>query len=375
MKNKNKRKKQARNLLTALFLLLIMVFVCGMTIYFYIKGNSEEKVISEPPTRTGLAVPSTIEKNPEYKEPVTEPPTEEEIIDLYPAWTENSKMLDVENDYDLGYAILMNADTNEIVAGYNESSPMFPASLTKIMALIVAVENIENISDKITITEDMVYPMAELDAVLAGFQPDETPTVEDALYGMVLCSGADATLAIAEYVSGSEEAFVKLMNEKAVELGLKRTHFTNVVGLHSKEHYSTAEDMAVIFNYALQNQTCKKIISTYEYIVPPTEQNPEGYNFTSNFFSRMYGDEIAGVSVLGGKTGFTDEAGNCIESYAEINGQTYILVLCKCRDKWTAVYDTLNIYSVYGAGGEKYYTYEKEEKTTETEEETLPSES
>ncbi|MBD5159091.1 MAG: D-alanyl-D-alanine carboxypeptidase [Ruminococcus sp.] len=373
MKNKNKRKKQARNLLTALFLLLIMVFVCGMTIYFYIKGNSEEKVISEPPTRTGLAVPSTIEKNPEYKEPVTEPPTEEEVIDLYPAWTENSKILDVENEYDLGYAILMNADTNEIVAGYNESSPMFPASLTKIMALVVAVENIENLSDKITITEDMVYPMAELDAVLAGFQPDETPAVEDALYGMVLCSGADAALAVAEYVSGSEEAFVKLMNEKAVELGLKRTHFTNVVGLHSKEHYSTAEDMAVIFNYALQNQTCKKIISTYEYIVPPTEQNPEGYNFTSNFFSRMYGDEIAGVSVLGGKTGFTDEAGNCIESYAEINGQTYILVLCKCRDKWTAIYDTLNIYSVYGAGGEKYYTYEKEEETTE--EETLPSES
>ena len=267
----------------------------------------------------------------------------------------------------------MNADTNEIVAGYNESSPMFPASLTKIMALIVAVENIQNMSDRITITADMVYPMAEQDAVLAGFQPEDTPTVEDALYGMVLCSGADATLAIAEYVSGSEEEFVKLMNKKAEEMGLKRTHFTNAVGLHNKGHYSTAEDMALILNYALQDKTCRKIISTYEYIVPPTEQNPEGYNFESTFFSRMYGDEVPDVLVMGGKTGFTDEAGNCIESYAEINGQTYILVLCKCRDRWTAVYDTLNIYSVYGAGGEKYYTYEKEEETTtESEDEMFP---
>ena len=371
MKNKGRKKKQARNLLMALVFLLIMVFICGVTIYFYVKGNSANKTIDEPPTRTGLPIQSTIQKNPEYIETTTEPTTEEEkfVIDIYPEWTENSKKLEVEEEYDLGYAVLMNADTNEIVAGYNESSPMFPASLTKIMALIVAVENIQNMSDRITITADMVYPMAEQDAVLAGFQPDDTPTVEDVLYGMVLCSGADATLAIAEYVSGSEEAFVKLMNDKAVEMGLKRTHFTNAVGLHDKSHYSTAEDMALILNYALQDKTCKKIISTYEYLVPPTEQNPEGYNFESTFFSRMYGDEVPDVSVMGGKTGFTDEAGNCIESYAEINGQTYILVLCKCRDRWTAVYDTLNIYSVYGAGGEKYYTYEREEETTETEEE------
>ncbi|MCM1314747.1 MAG: serine hydrolase [Muribaculaceae bacterium] len=371
MKNKSKKKKQARNLLTALVFLLIIVCICGTTTYFYIKGNSGEKIINEPPSRTGITIPAKTEKNIESVQPETESSVEE-IIDVYPEWTENSKKIDNENDYDLGYAILMNADTNEIVAGYNESSPMFPASLTKIMTLIVAVENIENMSDKVTITEDMVYPMAELDAVLAGFQPGETPTVEDVLYGMVLSSGADAALAIAEYVSGSEEDFVKLMNDKVTEIGLKRTHFTNVVGLHSKEHYSTAEDMALILDYAIQNETCRRIISTYEYIIAPTEQNPEGMTFTSNFFSRMYGDEISGVSIKGGKTGFTDEAGNCVESFAEINGQTYILVLCKCRDKWTAIYDTLNIYSVYGAGGEKYYTYEKEEETTETEEETFP---
>lgn len=360
MKKKRKNKKQVYYLQSALIILFVII-ICSTAMFFYLKKNTHEKILTEPPARTGAVIQTRTEKN--NIENVTEEFTEEvfDIINsVYPVKTDNSQQ--ISSEYDVGYALLMNADKNEVVAYYNENTPMFPASLTKIMTLIVAVENIEDLSDTVKITEDMVYPMVELEAVVAGFQPDETPTIEDALYGMILCSGADASLAVAEYVAGSETAFVELMNEKAVEIGLERTHFTNVVGLHSKEHYSTATDMALILKYAIQNETCRKIISAYEYKVPPTEQNPEGLTFTSNFFSRMYGDEMPDVTIQGGKTGFTDEAGNCIESFAEINGETYILVLCKCRDKWTAVYDTLNAYSVYGAGGEKYCTYE--EKTT-----------
>lgn len=356
---KKREKKQVYYLQLALIILLVII-ICAITMFFYLKEDTHETILTEPPARTDVVFQSTTEKNTEYIETITEEYIEETVNSIYPVKTDNSQQIDSE--YDVGYALLMNADTNEVVAYYNENTRMFPASLTKIMTLIVAVENIDNLSDTIKITEDMVYPMAELEAVLAGFQPDETPTVEDALYGMVLCSGADASLAVAEYVAGSEKAFVQLMNEKANEIGLENTHFTNVVGLHNKEHYSTATDMALILKYAIQNETCRKIISAYEYKVPPTEQNPEGLSFTSTFFSRMYGDEMPDVTIQGGKTGFTDEAGNCIESFAEINGETYILVLCKCRDKWTAVYDTLNAYSVYGAGGEKYHTYE--EKTT-----------
>ncbi len=320
--------------------------------------KSTENIVIETSVSTDTTVISqtkTTEKyttTTQYTEPVIEILSEPTTCSVYPERDDNAQRF--SNDYKFGYALLMNTDTKKVVAYRNANAKMFPASLTKIMSLIVAVENMENLSYTVTITEDMINPMIELDASRAGFLPDETPTLEDLLYGMVLMSGADATLAVAEYVAGSEMAFVQLMNEKAVELGLKSTHFTNAVGLHDNEHYSTATDMALILEYAIQNEICRKIISAYEYKVPPTEKNPEGLTFTSNFFSRMYGDEMPDVTIQGGKTGYTDKAGNCIESFAEINGETYILVMCKCTDKWSAVYDTLSIYSVYGTDGEKY---------------------
>lgn len=119
---------------------------------------------------------------------------------------------------------------------------------------------------------------------------------------MILTSGADAALAAAEYVAGSEEAFVRLMNEKAEEFGLEGTHFTNVVGLHDKEHYSTATDMALILKYAIQNETCRKIFLPMSTKSLP--QNTEGLTFYEQILSRMYGDEMPGVTIKGGKNRF-----------------------------------------------------------------------
>ena len=276
MKKKHKKKKQIYYFQTVLIILFIML-ICVTTTFFYVKLNTDEKVLTEPPSRTGIVLQAKKEKNQEYTENVTEEFTEETVNSVYPEKTDNSQQFDKE--YDAGYALLMNVDRNEVIAYYNENETMFPASLTKIMTLVVAVEHISNMSHTVKITEDMIYPMIELEAVLAGFQPDETPTIKDALYGMILCSGADASLAVAEYVAGSEEAFVRLMNEKAVEMGLEHTHFTNVVGLHDKEHYSTASDMALILKYAIQNKICRQIISAREYKVPPTEQNPDDGQF------------------------------------------------------------------------------------------------
>ncbi|MDE5582499.1 MAG: serine hydrolase [Ruminococcus sp.] len=303
-------------------------------------GTSE---VSGTSTQTTTSLSTTAE---------TTTTTATSITVVRPVKTEDSQRF--PNEYDADFAVLINADRNEVVAYKNANSKMYPASLTKIMTLIIAVENIEDLNDRVKITDDMVFPMIELDASRAGFLPDETPKLRDVLYGLVLCSGADSAMAVSEYVAGSEEAFVEMMNAKAEELGLDGTHFANAVGLHDKENYSTVTDMALILEYAIQNDICRKIISAYEYKVPPTEQNPEGLTFTSNFFSRMYGDEMPDVTIKGGKTGYTDKSGNCIESYAEINGETYILVLCKCSNKWNAIYDTLSLYSVYGAGGEKY---------------------
>ncbi|MBR1822868.1 MAG: D-alanyl-D-alanine carboxypeptidase [Ruminococcus sp.] len=271
---------------------------------------------------------------------------------VFPAKTNDTVVFGKE--YDASNAILINVDRNEIVACKDERYRMYPASLTKVMTLIVAVENIEDLRDTVRITDKMVTPYIEQDASRAGFLPGETPSIKDLLYGMILNSGADAAAAVAKYVAGSEEKFVRLMNDKAEEMGLYATHFTNVTGLHDPHHYSTAEDMAMILEYAIGNRTCKKILSAVEYEYSATEQNPEGLTFASTLFSRMYGDEMEGVKVLGGKTGYTDKAGNCIESFANVGGETYILVLCGGKTKWNVVYGTLSAYSVYCAGGEPY---------------------
>lgn len=350
MNKERKRKFKIRYLRVgaAVFLLVLIIFGIALIVSSINDKNSEEAVRADANT---IVASESVSAVSEISTGSNTENTAASFV-VYSEKTNNSVKLGEE--YDAKNAVLICADTNEIVAYRDESIRMYPASLTKVMSLIVAVENISDLSDTVLITNDMVDKMIALDASRAGFVPGETPTLRDALYGMILTSGADASLAIAEYVSGSEAAFVKLMNKKAEEIGLKNTHFTNCIGLHDEKHYSTAEDMAVILEYAIQNDICKAVLSEYEYDIPPTQQNPEGLKFTSTLFSRMYGNEMSGVLIKGGKTGYTDESGNCIETFAEINEKTYILVLCGGTTKWNNIYNTLSAYSVYCADGEPY---------------------
>jgi len=349
----NKGRKQAvfqRCLLygAAVFLLVLIAF--GVVLVRSSSGNKDDG--SAEMTAITLAASEKHtnsspegEKDTQIREPAAS-------FVVYPE--RNNRSVEFSEDYDAKSAVLICCDSNEIVAYRSENEKIYPASLVKVMSLIVAVENTDDISETVAVTDDMVYPLNELEASMAGFMPGETFALEDVLYGMILESGADAALAAAVHTAGSEERFVELMNRKAGELGLKNTHFTNVVGLHHEENYSTAADMAVILEYALQNAVCRQFLERYEYKTAPTEQHPEGLTFTSTLFSRMYGDEMPGVKILGGKTGYTDEAGNCIETYADINEKTYILVLCGGKTNWNNIYDTLSAYSVYCAGGKRY---------------------
>ena len=353
--NKDRKRSKGLNLFRAgaAFSFVLMSFCVSL---FALNKTDRDGSVQ---TTVGTTITTEITTDTSQKEaellsgPDTERSEDDKVPFLeYPAKTEKSVVFGKE--YDAKNAILINVDSNEIIAYNGERYRMYPASLTKVMTLIVAVENVDNLRDTVLITDKMVTPYIEEDASRAGFLPGETPTVKDLLYGLILCSGADAASAIANHVAGSEKKFVELMNKKAEEMGLYATHFTNAVGLHDPQHYSTAEDMAMILEYAIGNKTCKKILSTYEYKFHETEQNPEGLTFTSTLFTRMYGDEVEGVKILGGKTGFTDKAGNCIESFAVINGETYILVLCGGTTNWNMVYDTLSAYSVYCVGGEPY---------------------
>ncbi len=247
------------------------------------------------------------------------------------------------------YGVLVSLQDSLILAEKSATAKMYPASMTKVMSLITACEHIENLSDTVTVTSTIIDPLYREGASLAGFSPGETVTVQDLLYGMVLPSGAEASAALAEYIAGSEEEFVKLMNEKAAEMGLNATHFTNCTGLHNENHYSTAVEMAMIMAYAMEHEACAEILSAYQYTTTPTEKHPEGILLESTMFSRMYGDEPDGVTILAGKTGYTNEGHHCLMSYAkdDITGEAYIFVSADSTEKFGPVFDAIHVYSDY----------------------------
>jgi D-alanyl-D-alanine carboxypeptidase (penicillin-binding protein 5/6) len=211
-------------------------------------------------------------------------------------------------------AILVDRSDNTVLAEKSPDKVVYPASLTKVMTLLVAAENIDNIDATYLITSKLIDPLYLSGASMAGFEPGETARIEDMFYGMILESGAEASVGLAEYISGSESAFVELMNKKAQDLGLKNTHFTNVTGLHNKDHYTTCREMAAIVDTTLKNDFCKKVLSTKYYTVPANEHH-EQLEFYSTILSRMTGKEPDVATVLGGKTGYTANSGNCLLSF------------------------------------------------------------
>jgi len=191
-------------------------------------------------------------------------------------------------------------------------------------------------------------PLYQQEATVAGFLSGETVNMNDLLYGTILPSGADAAIALAETVAGSEEEFAKLMNKKCKELGLKNTNFVNCTGLYDKNHYTTAFDMSVIMKAVLKNAICKEIISTYRYTTSVTPQHPEGILLENTIFKYMYGTEPEGAQIIGGKTGYTGESGYCICSFGKSdNGTEYICVNLKGQTRWPAVYDQINLYTKF----------------------------
>ena len=223
-------------------------------------------------------------------------------------------------------AVLMQARGGKIIGEINGDQQMYPASMTKIMTAIVAIEELGDLDQEITLTNEMVAGLAEQNAMQAGFQPGETVRAIDLLYGVLLPSGAECCIALADTVAGSEEAFVELMNKKAVKLGMDNTHFCDTTGLHDPNHYSTARDIAVLLKYAIKNDTFREIIESPWHSTPGTNVHPDGITFYSTMLKNLSDTTVTDGQILGGKTGYTSEAGHCLASFAEIDGLEYILV-------------------------------------------------
>jgi len=170
-------------------------------------------------------------------------------------------------------------------------------------------------------------------------------TVKELFYGTILQSGADSAMALARYVAGSEEEFVKLMNDKLAQLGLSSTsHFTNCVGTYADDHYSTCVDMAMILKATIENDFCYEVLFAHTYDVKfPAEES--GVKTLSNWFLRRIEDKETHGEVLCAKTGYVNQAGSCAASYYISNeGIPYFCVTAQAHSAWRCIYDQVYIY-------------------------------
>ncbi|WP_315074669.1 D-alanyl-D-alanine carboxypeptidase [uncultured Clostridium sp.] len=228
-------------------------------------------------------------------------------------------------------AILIRLKDHAVLMQKNSEEKIYPASLTKMMTAIVAIESLHNTKEEIKLTNFTFQGLYGADASMAGFQPGEQVKAIDLLYGAMLPSGAECCIGLADQIAGAEQNFVKMMNKKAADLGMKNTHFENVTGLQNENHYTTVKDLSILLNYALQNDTFREIFTSSRHSTQPTNKHPGGITFYSTMFQELDNQNIIGGEILGGKTGYTDEAGLCLASLAKVDKQEYILISAGAR--------------------------------------------
>ncbi|MBE6661888.1 MAG: D-alanyl-D-alanine carboxypeptidase [Ruminococcaceae bacterium] len=315
-----------------LLLLIVAVFVLVSSI-----GREET------PAETTPAI--TVENN--------DPP-------LFPALRVNglSEAVPVTGELHSRFVLLTEADSLKAIAVKNGNEIMYPASLTKIMTFLVAYDRLSSSLDKqLTLTEDIKKQYPEGSRV--GIDKGDLLTVEQCMYAMLLESDTDAVLMLVKEVAGDENAFAALMNEKAEELGLVSTHFTNANGLHDKNHYTTPAEMTVIFAKALENELFHTIITAETYVTYLGYYKDGQYTTyrmtfaNSTLVDRFKDNGISpklanGLTVIGGKTGFTDEAKSCQAALAvDENGKEYIAILGNAPSSLKSAKDTAYFFGNY----------------------------
>ncbi|MCR4922577.1 MAG: hypothetical protein K5931_01050 [Lachnospiraceae bacterium] len=346
IRKKKKRKKQLIKLYTRIgvffFVSIFLIFGISLIVRKILTLNGVEipeysvfGVIAQSEKEDTI----TLEESSEPKEP-------EEKKVYYAELTDSTKGLG--GDVIGAYGILVDVENNTILGQRDCMATMYPASMTKVLTLLVACEHINDLDDKYKLKLETLNYAYNNDCSCAGFAEDETVTVRDLLYGTILPSGGDAAVGLACYVAGSHEAFVELMNQKLVELGLgDSSHFTNCVGLFAEDHYTTTYGMAMIMEAAMDNEICREVLSARKYTTSSTEQHPNGIEL-SNWFLRRIEDKECGVTILGGKTGFVNQSGNCAVSYAETpDGKGYVCVIGQSQGSWRCIYDHVAVYSSF----------------------------
>jgi len=249
-------------------------------------------------------------------------------------------------------AILIRLKDGAVLMEKNSGEKIYPASLTKMMTAIIAIENLSDLDEKIELSKSIFEKLYEADASMAGFLPGEQVRAIDLLYGAILPSGAECCIALADHIAGSEHDFVKLMNQKAEAIGMNNTYFENATGLHDENHYTTVVDLAVLLMNALRNDTFRKIFTTFRHSTPPTDMHPDGITFYNTMYERLGEQNIIDGQILGGKTGYTEKAGLCLASLAKVGKQEYILITAGAKGNHNSeqynITDALAVYNSIG---------------------------
>ena len=225
-----------------------------------------------------------------------------------------------------GAAILMDVDTGTILYKKNINKAYYPASITKILTTLVAIEN-SSMDEVVTFSADAVYKTAGGSSIWRDI--GEVMPMEQCLYAVMLESANECAYAVAEHIGGTMQKFVKMMNEKAKELGCKDSKFMNPHGLPDEKHYLTAKDMAIIAKAAYENETFRLICGTKRYTIPPTNKHNVP-TYMVNHHKMLYPKDTAAYLYdycLGGKTGYTNAAGHTLVTYAQKDGMTLLAVI------------------------------------------------
>ena len=272
-------------------------------------------------------------------------------------------------------AIVMEASTGTVLYEKNSHLQSYPASITKIMTSLLAVENC-NLDEKVTFSKNSVY---QTEGSGISRDVDEVMTMEECLYGLMLESANECGYAIAEHVGEDYEDFIQMMNKKAKKLGCKDTHFNNPHGLPDEDHWTCAYDMALISKEALNNDVFRMIVNTKRHTIPPTNKHEEQTYLVNHhkMLTNYQGDtRYLYDYCIGGKTGYTSVAGSTLATFAEKDGMTLICVVMKeqspnhyldTRALFDYCFENFQLWNV--AENEKNYTQNiKENKIFKNEE-------
>lgn len=227
-------------------------------------------------------------------------------------------------------AVLMDLDSGEILYGKEDQTARYPASTTKLMTALLALEH-SKLDETVTFSSDAVFKNETNSSHIAR-DVGEQMSMEQTLYGVLLASANECAYAIAEHVGadmgGDYNTFIQAMNDRAKELGCVNTHFVNSSGLHDDQHYTCAYDLALIAREAYQNETIRKMVGTRRYEIPPTNKHaePTPLNNTHAMLSANKTSKFLYDGCQGGKTGYTDEARHSLVTYVERDGRKLVCV-------------------------------------------------